>query len=462
MNVREVMFQHKHNAGVVHTTLNPNGPGVVRIHLVPPKKTVFDTTTPYVVIINGQDILPINTSWAILLTNFIENINVFDGIELSEDLIKAIITRAVNETMKVYPKTNEMMLKEDLHTIIETLCDVAYGKTPTEKIGYMTLGEYAPHMKAPHRMDLVISSLEKDGRWNCNLKCLHCYAAGQQQTQVKELSTGEWKEIIDRCRKAGIPQLTFTGGEPTLRSDLVELIDYSRWFVTRLNTNGILLTKELCKKLLQASLDSVQITLYSDNPDIHNTLVGAKKFEKTKMGIQNALDVGLSVSINTPICSINRDYVSTLRFLYQMGVRYVTCSGLIETGNACKRASVSTQLSEDELFSILKEAKEFCDEHHIEISFTSPGWISSEKIESIGMTVPTCGACLSNMAVTPNGNVVMCQSSLNNVYVLGNMLISDWNDIWNSKICRSIRWQSAKMLGECPLRKNNSKAVDVC
>ena len=462
MNVREVVFQREHNRGVVHTTLNPNGPGVVRIHLVPPKKTVFDTKTPYVVIINGQDILPINTSWAILLTNFIENINIFNGIELSEDLIKAIISMAVNETMKVYPKTDETTLKEDLHTIIETLCDVAYGKVPNEKIGYMTLGEYAPHMKAPHRMDLVISSLEKDGKWNCNLKCLHCYAAGQQQTRVRELSTDEWKEVIDRCRKAGIPQLTFTGGEPTLRSDLVELIDYSQWFVTRLNTNGILLTKELCKQLLQASLDSVQITLYSDNPDIHNTLVGAKKFEKTKMGIQNALETGLSVSINTPICSINRDYVSTLRLLYQMGVRYVTCSGLIETGNACKRASVSTQLSEDELFSILKDAKEFCDEHHMEISFTSPGWISSEKIESIGMTVPTCGACLSNMAVTPNGNVVMCQSSLDNVYVLGNMLISDWNDIWNSKICRSIRWQSAKMLGECPLRKNNSKAVDVC
>ena len=143
-----------------------------------------------------------------------------------------------------------------------------------------------------------------------------------------------------------------------------------------------------------------------------------------------------------------------------MGVTYVTCSGLIETGNACKQASVSTQLGEDELFSILRDAKEFCDEHHMEISFTSPGWISSEKLESIGMTVPTCGACLSNMAVTPNGNVVMCQSSLNNVYVLGNMLISDWNDIWNSKICRSIRRHSAEMLGECPLRRNNSKAVD--
>ena len=76
-------------------------------------------------------------------------------------------------------------------------------------------------MSAPHRMDLMISSMEKDGNWNCNQKCVHCYAAGQKQGNQKELTTAEWKKIIDTCRAVCIPQITFTGGEPTMRKDLV-------------------------------------------------------------------------------------------------------------------------------------------------------------------------------------------------------------------------------------------------
>ena len=78
--------------------------------------------------------------------------------------------------------------------------------------------------------------------------------------------------------------MTFTGGEPTLRADLVELVDAAQWFVTRLNTNGRLLTPELCRKLYDASLDSVQVTLYSHDTDIHNALVGADGFDDTVAG----------------------------------------------------------------------------------------------------------------------------------------------------------------------------------
>lgn len=65
-------------------------------------------------------------------------------------------------------------------------------------------------------------------------------------------------------------------GEPTLRADLVELVDAAQWFVTRLNTNGRLLTPMLCQKLYDASLDSVQVTLYSRDPATHNALVGRR------------------------------------------------------------------------------------------------------------------------------------------------------------------------------------------
>jgi len=435
--------------GVSHTTLNPEGPGVIRIHLVPCKEPWKD---PSIVIINGQDVIPINSGWAILLNALIDEINPYHGREITEKDAQDIINAAIKTARKVFPMTSKRRLRNDLEIIIESLMAVAYGKEPPVEIGYIPLGEYAPLMKAPHRMDVMVSTMTKDGKWHCNQKCLHCYAAGQSEADTAELTTEEWVKVIQKLKDIGIPQITFTGGEPTMRPDLVELIDQAQWFVTRLNTNGIKLSKELCNQLREASLDSVQITFYSNDEGVHNKLVGAPMYAKTVEGIKNALEAGLAVSINTPLCTENRDYVSTLKFLRDMGVTYVTCSGLIITGNARKEPSISTQLSGDELYQILQDAVHFCNENKMEISFTSPGWIEEEKLRELGLMVPSCGACLSNMAVAPNGDVVPCQSWLSDA-PLGNMLTDDWEDIWNSSRCNSIRTFSGEMKGTCPLRK---------
>lgn len=436
---------------VMHTTLDPEGPGVVRIHLVPPVVTE-DSVEASVAIINGQDVVPVNISWAILLCEFIKQVNKYEGHEVTYEESESIIKETVKSVRKVYPFLSKKIIKNDINCIMETFTDVAYGRIPQQEILYMTLGEYAPYMRAPHRMDLLVSAMEKDGQWHCNQKCVHCYAAGQKLVSEAELSTDEWKKIIDKCREACIPQITFTGGEPTMREDLVELIDYSRWFVTRLNTNGIKLTRDFCEKLKSASLDSCQITFYSFDEEIHNKLVGAEQYKNTVAGIDNALEAGLNISINTPLCTLNRNYLGTLEFLRDRGVRYVTCSGLITTGNALGEESSSLQLDSEELKSILKYATDFCKENGMEISFTSPGWIEKEFFEELGINMPTCGACLSNMAITPGGNVVPCQSFLS-AEPLGNMISDDWDTIWMSDACQNRRDFSAKMSGECPLRR---------
>jgi len=237
-----------------------------------------------------------------------------------------------------------------------------------------------------------------------------------------------------------------------MREDLFELISYARWFISRLNTNGIRLTPEYCQKLHQAELDSVQITFYSYDPAVHNRLVGAAQYDNTVHGIENALKEGLSVSINTPLCTLNRDYVRTLEFLHEKGVIYVTCSGLITTGNAAEEASERLQLNSAELEEILREAVSYCHNNGMEIAFTSPGWIPQAVFDELNIPSPSCGACLSNMAVTPGGNIVPCQSWLSDS-PLGNMLSDDWDSVWNSTACQTHRNYSADMTGECPLRR---------
>ena len=101
---------------------------------------------------------------------------------------------------------------------------------------------------------------------------------------------------------------------------------------------------------------------------------------------------------------------------------------------------------------ILRKSVSFCHENGMEIAFTSPGWLDEKVFEELCIPSPSCGACLSNMAITPGGNVVPCQSWLSG-QPLGNMLTDDWKDIWDSGPCQTRRDFSARLTGECPLRR---------
>ncbi len=436
---------------VLHTTLNPDGPGAIRVHLIPPK-TEDHAFGPSVAIINGTDILPVNFIWAVILAELIRETNHYDGMQIDQTDIQKILDRTAGNVHRIIPVLSLKRIQKDIQTIYTTIRQIAYREEVTTKVQYMSIGDYAPFMRAPHRMDLMVSAMTKDGAWHCNQRCVHCYAAGQTLSGEEELSADDWKKILDRCRSAGIPQVTFTGGEPTMREDLIELIAHARWFISRLNTNGIRLTPDYCRKLREAELDSVQITFYSADPAVHNRLVGADRYEETFAGIQNALAQNLSVSINTPLCTLNREYEKTLELLHRLGVVYVTCSGLITTGSAATPASEALQLKKEEMEDILRRAVSFCHQNGMEIAFTSPGWLDGQVFEELNIPSPSCGACLSNMAVSPGGNVIPCQSWLSG-QPLGNMLQDDWNRIWESAPCKERRAFSALMTGECPLRR---------
>ena len=464
---REKKFWEQHLSCVRHITLDPKGPGVVRLHMIPPRSEGKDE--PFLLLLNGAKLIPLNLSWAILLANFMAALEHFftegdnaPDREVEQADWERLAEEAVTATRSVYPRTKPERLREDLALLMESLIAIARGQEPPVEVGTLSLGDYAPYMSAPHRMDLMVSAMTQDGAWHCNQKCLHCYAAGQPMGESRELTTAQWKEALERLRRANIPQVTFTGGEPTLRADLVELVDAAQWFVTRLNTNGRLLTPALCQKLYDASLDSVQVTLYSHDKDIHNALVGADGFDDTVAGIRTAVAAGLSVSVNTPLCSLNTAYDEMLRFVHGLGVRYVTCSGLIPSGGAVGDESRATALTEQQLTDVLTKAVAVTEELEMELDFTSPGWLKEETLRALGLTlVPSCGACLSNMAVAPDGGVIPCQSWLSS-QPLGNILADDWDKIWQSERCAAIRAKSAKMEQLCQLRESNREEGTLC
>ena len=457
MSLLNKLAQYReYKSGVKHCTFNPDGPGVVRIHLIPPKFSLFGNPS-YILILNGYYLLPLGYSWAVMLSQFMKKVNDYDGKPISDEDYDIIFNEAVERTHRIYTTSRKTDIAEDLAYMLDIIFAVARGENPDVDIEKMSMRSYAKNMVAPHRVDLMVSAMTDEcGKWKCNQKCKFCYAAGEELSAGKELTTDEWKEAIDKLKDAGVPMVTFTGGEPTLRDDICELVDYAKWFVTRLNTNGVLLTKELSARLKAASLDSVQVTLYSHNAEIHNSLVGSEHHCDTVEGIKNAVEAGLDISVNTPLCKKNCDYLDTLKFVHSLGVRFVTVSGLICTGTA-ENNHTSYDLSENELYDIVKSAKEYCNENGMEMDFTSPGLIEKSKLEDLNMNVPSCGACLSNMAISPDGTVIPCQSWLNKNAGLGNILTDKFKSIWNNEFCVKLRGMSDDEALSCPFRKGDAK-----
>ena len=118
--------------------------------------------------------------------------------------------------------------------------------------------------------------------------------------------------------------------------------------------------------------------------------------------------------------------------------------------------------AKQQLTDVLTKAVAVTEELEIELDFTSPGWLKEETLRVLGLTlVPSCGACLSNMAIAPDGGVIPCQSWLSS-QPLGNILADDWDKIWQSERCAAIRAKSAKMEQLCQLRESNREEGTLC
>ena len=159
--LREKIYELKNWKLAVHTTWNPGAENVMRIHLVPPR-FLSGKIVPSVVILNGQEIVPVSEAWAILLTEFIRRINEYENHAIEEKEVQQVLKETFGAVRKIYPKTDPEVFHRDLSVMLDTFEDVIAGKIPQMEIAGISLGEYAPYMRAPHRMDLMVSAMTRE------------------------------------------------------------------------------------------------------------------------------------------------------------------------------------------------------------------------------------------------------------------------------------------------------------
>lgn len=147
--------------------------------------------------------------------------------------------------------------------------------------------------------------------WNvtqrCNLKCVHCYAHSKDIDYKNELTTEEGKALIDNLADFGSPVILFSGGEPLMRKDLLELISYAKSKGRRavISTNGTLITEEMAKKLKSVELSYVGISLdgIKTTNDKFRGMMGA--FDLALRGLRNCRAEGIKVGLRFTISKHN-------------------------------------------------------------------------------------------------------------------------------------------------------------
>jgi radical SAM protein with 4Fe4S-binding SPASM domain len=232
----------------------------------------------------------------------------------------------------------------------------------------------------------------------CNEVCVHCY---QVQGQKGELSTGEWRRILDELADAGVLMLTLSGGEVTLRKDFLEILAYARQrgFAVRIFTNGLTMTRELAAKLAAQHVVDVEISLYSTRADVHDFVTGVPgAFAKTVQGIRYLAELGVAVTIKAVAMSVNQADLSAYpAFAAELGVHFRVDTGGLVPREGCDRTPQALNPDRERVVELERTLRP----HKLE---------DAQKKDNAGLRPAArkvCGAART-LHVEPNGEIRPC------------------------------------------------------
>jgi len=256
---------------------------------------------------------------------------------------------------------------------------------------------YSGHIISPYRLDCALTYRLPEG--------IDPDFAPTKRVS-RELSTEEWNLILDKSWEIGIPHIIFSGGEPTLREDLVTLIDKAETNgqVTGLLTDGFHLeNKQYLDSLLQTGLDHILIILH---PDIENAWTA----------LQSVLEEDIYTAVHLTMTPQNVGGFHDLIYkLKEMDVR-----------------AISLSTTTDSLVGDLESSREMVAELGIDLVWDIPVPYSSHnpvalEIEAEEIDIPE-GSGRAWLYVEPDGDVLPAQG-INKV--LGNVLTDTWEQIWS-------------------------------
>lgn len=188
------------------------------------------------------------------------------------------------------------------------------------------VNEFAEFLKLPVKMKKV-SHLETpvEIQWEatrfCNHRCYFCYFRSGMDSNDDILTTDEIKRVIDEASELNVVVFTIEGGEPFMRRDLPDILEYIRGnsdISIDILTNGTLITHKLADTLaniLDPGWDRFQVSLVGYDEESHRCVVGRNSFQRVNTGVKALVENGFSVRSNTVITTQNFDHLHDIYYL---------------------------------------------------------------------------------------------------------------------------------------------------
>ncbi|HHY87867.1 MAG TPA: radical SAM protein [Chloroflexi bacterium] len=361
--------------GVYQYTSPQDQPNPYRLHLR------IDREGRGTLILNASTVLHLNQTAAEYAYHLVRQ----DPVE---EVAKAVSSRY--NVSEEQARGDYTTLMEQIQTLIETP-----DLEPVTFLGFDRSEPYTDILQAPYRIDCALTY--KTSGEN--------QAAAPVDRVRREMTTGEWKSILKKVWDAGVPQVIFTGGEPTLRPDLPELIRYAEELgqVTGLLSNGDRLTDpQYMHDVLYSGLDHIMLTLDPDN-------------EISWEALKDLLAEDIFVTVHLTLTPrLVKDFSFQMDRLKTLGVTHVSLSA-----------------SSAELKPALLAAREQVAAHDLNLVWDLPvpySDMNPVSVELESTEEAPVGAGKAWLYVEPDGDVLPGQG-INRP--LGNLLEEDWDAIWS-------------------------------
>ncbi len=316
--------------------------------------------------------------------------------------------------------------------------------------------------------------------WNitnkCNFKCKHCYSSATQDEGAEEFSFEMVKKVIDDLGDMRVPVILLSGGEPLMREDLFEIIEYitNKGIKVSLSTNGSLITKEIAKKLKDLGISYVGISLDGNQKtnDYFRGIEGA--YDQIIKGIENCKAVGQKVGLRFTLQKKNyKEVKDILSLIENMDIPRICFYHLVPSGRGKSIAGDMLSPSEnkgvmDTLYEYVKENidKDSWEKEILTVANYTDGiyvYLKEKDIlqqEKIINRLKNNGGNRSGGAIANidyKGNVYPDQFS--RAHSLGNVKEMPFSQIWKeNSFLEELRNRKEKIKGRC----STCKWLELC
>ncbi|MCF8129182.1 MAG: mycofactocin radical SAM maturase [Deltaproteobacteria bacterium] len=277
----------------------------------------------------------------------------------------------------------------------------------------------------------------------CNLSCIHCLSdAGVKRPE--ELTTDECIRVIDELAACRVFQFNIGGGEPFMRPDFLDLMDYAhgKGMVTCISTNGTFIDDTVAQRL-DNPLVYIQVSLEGATPSSNDVIRGKGSFQKVLDALGFLQKRDIEVSINTVLTRRN---FNELDRMTELAARYgakLRVSRFRPSG----RGKTSWSLLNVDNAQMLA----FSDwlNGHLNVSTGDSFFsVSTEERRSLGLNM--CGACKLTCCISPEGNVYPCAFLQDREFLVGRLPRDDFAELWkNSPVFDWFRGLEIKSCESC-------------